>query len=183
MGTLSYIKNFISDHKVASITPTSKFTTEKVCDLIDFSKDIRIIEYGPGDGVITRKLLEELSPGSEIMAIETNKNFVKELRKIKDKRFTIIHASAEDVEKIALKKEWASVDYIVSGIPFSLIKEEVKQKILSQSSKLLTKEGFFLVYQTTNHLKPLMRKHFKEIKSTIEFLNIPPLCIYVARKK
>ncbi len=180
MGTLSYIKNFIRDRQVASITPTSRFTINRVCAHIDFGRDIRIVEFGPADGVFTRVILEKLSPASEIIAIETNRNFADSLGGFNDDRLTVVNKSAEDVRQILDSKNWNKADYIISGIPFSFLNEELKHRILKDSADLLADEGRFLGYQTSSHLKPYLSEHFSSVDTEMEYLNLPPMCIYVA---
>lgn len=51
MDTITYLKNFVRDRNVASITPTSAIGVKKVCSKIDFHKPSVIVEYGPGTGV------------------------------------------------------------------------------------------------------------------------------------
>lgn len=182
MGTLSYIKNFIKDRQVASITPTSRFTIERVCRHIDFDRDIRIIEFGPADGVFTKVILEKLTAGSEIIAIETNSDFARSLRLHGDPRLSVVNRSAEDVREIASMKSWDRVDYIISGIPFSFLKKDVKRKILQDSSQLLGEKGLFLGYQTSSHLRSHLRNHFPKVETEMEYLNIPPMCVYRAGK-
>lgn len=182
MGSISYIKNFLQDRKVASITPTSRFTIDRVCKHIDLSKNIRIIEYGPGDGVFTKVLLKNITDGSQILAVETNKNFAEELSSLEDDRLTVRHDSAEHVDKITGSLKWESVDYIISGIPFSFLEDEVKHVILEKSANLLKNGGRFLGYQTSAHLKPFLSDHFEKVSTEMEYLNIPPMCIYVADK-
>ncbi len=182
MGTLSYIKNFLKDPGVASITPTSRYTVDRICRYIDFEKDLRIIEYGPADGVFTKVLLNKCTRGSSLVAIETNDDFVKVLRKIDDARLRVENCSAENVSEIVTSLGWDTVDYILSGIPFSFLGDEVKNNILKQSAKLLHAEGGFLGYQTSSHLKPFLQNHFPEVATEMEYRNIPPMCIYVAKK-
>ena len=182
MGTLSYIKNFIKDRQVASITPTSRYTIERVCRHMNFEKDLRIIEFGPADGVFTKVILEKLTPESEIIAIETNADFARSLRQHHDKRLTVVNRSAEDVMEIASGRNWDSADYILSGIPFSFLEKGVKHKILQDSADLLGDRGFFLGYQTSSHLKPHLSAYFPNVQTEMEYLNIPPMCIYKAGK-
>ncbi len=181
MGTIGYLKNFIKDPKVASITPTSRFTIEKVSNHMDFSRDIRVLEFGPADGVFTNIILEKMSNGSEIAAIETNNAFVDKLRGIGDKRLSVIHKSVEFIEEITTELKWDHVDYVVSGIPFSFLDEEIKERILSKSANLLSDKGVFLAYQTSKHLQPHLEKHFKAVNTSMEYRNIPPMCIYCAK--
>lgn len=181
MGTVSYIKNFLKDPRVASVTPTSRFTVEKVCKRIDFSNDIRILEYGPGDGVFTRVLLDKMTPKSKIIAIETNSGFVEELESMGSDRLIVKNTSVEQVDEIVKAEKWGEVDYIISGIPFSFLEETKRHDILDKSAHLLKDEGIFLAYQTSAHLKPFLKQHFKSVRTTMEYRNIPPMCIYVAK--
>ncbi|MFO8028627.1 MAG: methyltransferase [Cyclonatronaceae bacterium] len=183
MGTLSYIKNFLKDRQVASITPTSRFTIERICRYIDFSKDLRIVEYGPADGVVTKVLLEKLSPESEVIAIETNRDFVRELEQLADDRLHVFNESAEQVNDIVSSRDWDHVDYIISGIPFSFLTKEMRRKILSDSAGLLAENGYFLGYQTSTHLKPFLTEQFSVVDTEMEYRNIPPMCVYIAGKQ
>lgn len=182
MGTIAYIKNFIKDRQVASITPTSRHTIERICRHINFEKDVRIIEFGPADGVFTKIILEKLTPTSEIIAIETNTDFAASLSQHHDKRLTVVNRSAEDVMEIASSRNWHRADCILSGIPFSFLKKELKHKILQDSAQLLGDKGFFLAYQNSLHLKPHLNAYFPNVQTEIEYLNIPPMCIFKAGK-
>lgn len=182
MSTLSYLKNFIRDPNVASVTPTSRFTINRVCKYIDFESDVKIIEYGPAEGVFTRVLLDKMTPGSQIIAIETNKHFAKTLGDLKDGRLTVVNTTAEEVKGIANNCNWEYADYIISGIPFSFLEKEVRHRILKDSAALLSENGGFLGYQTSSHLKPFLSEHFKNVAIEMEYLNIPPMCIYIAKK-
>ncbi|MEX0686296.1 MAG: rRNA adenine N-6-methyltransferase family protein [Balneolales bacterium] len=177
----NYIKTFIKDKNVASIAPTSERVVRSVCEPIDFTKDLIIVEYGPGNGVFTRYLLKKMTAGSRIIVIETNHDFVAHLRKNKDSRLSVFQDSAENVGDIMKRLGHDKADYIVSGIPFSFLNAYTKDKILLESKKLLTKnQGMFLAYQTSTHLKKPLQKHFDEVWTNFKYLNIPPMCVYKA---
>ncbi|MCA1801281.1 MAG: hypothetical protein LC662_02350 [Rhodothermaceae bacterium] len=180
MSTLTYLKNFIKDRNVASVTPSSMAMVKRVCEKIDFSRDNVIVEYGPGNGVFTRYILDHSTKGSRIISIELNANFVKDLGLIKDDRLHIYHDSAENVGQILNKFGIAEVDYILSGIPFSFIKKKQKDQILGITSSLLRPGGKFLAYQTSNHLKHPLEKHFPLVSMKYEIRNLPPMCLYEA---
>ncbi|WP_066637857.1 class I SAM-dependent methyltransferase [Desulfolucanica intricata] len=187
MSTLTYIKNFIKDKNVASITPTSTFGIKKVNGKIDFSNSKVIIEYGPATGVFTRFLLEHMKSDTKLILIETNYNFVSILRKsFKDTRVKIFNDSAENVNKILKDCGESGADCIVSGIPFSFLSRNVKIKILESSYAVLNKGGKLLAYQTffqtDNQLKKYLERYFKTVWYEYELMNIPPLKIYEAIK-
>ena len=72
------IKSSIQDSKVATISPTSKTATKKIINTIDPTKDLNILEYGPGTGALTIPLLKKISPESKILAIERNQNLISD---------------------------------------------------------------------------------------------------------
>ncbi|MEX0927873.1 MAG: methyltransferase domain-containing protein [Balneolales bacterium] len=176
----NYLKTFIKDKNVASVAPTSEGVVKTVCESIDFTKDLVIFEYGPGNGVFTHYLLEKLNANSTVILIETNEEFVTILKKIRDKRVSVFLESAENVGRITSEAGVDKADYIISGIPFSFLKARVKDKILLESRKLLKTDGVFLAYQTSSHLEKPLQKHFKDVTTRFKYLNIPPMCLYKA---
>ena len=182
MSTLAYLKSLIKDKNVASITPSSRYTVRKVTRKIDFTRDITIVEYGPGTGVFAEYLLKKMSPDSRLIMIELNPDFVEILQKIDDPRVSVHRQSAEEAEAIAQNCGALEADYILSGIPFSFLPVQVKDNILTATYRLLREDGYFLAYQTSMHLRKPIEKHFGAVEMSFEIRNIPPMCIYEARK-
>lgn len=182
MSTLTYLKSFLKDKHVASVTPSSKFCVKKVCNPIHFDRAITIVEYGPGTGVYTRYLLDQMNADSHLIAIETNEAFVRELRSIADDRLVVEQASVEKVLELVPDQKVGSVDYIISGIPFSFLDDETETKLLNDSKKLLKDGGQFLAYQTSGHLKESLDKVFGNVSTQWEIRNIPPMTVYQAVK-
>ncbi|HKI46456.1 MAG TPA: methyltransferase [Balneolales bacterium] len=183
MSTLSYIKNFLTDKNVASITPSSTACVKHVCKKIDFNKKFVIFEYGPGTGVFSRYLLDHMTKDSRLILIELNNNFVEKLREeFIDERVRIFDDSAEEVGTIAENLGIENADYVLSGIPFSFLEDDQKLNILQQTYDLLRAGGKFLAYQTSGHLKVPIRKIFGQVHTELELLNIPPMLVYEAVK-
>ena len=183
MTTISYLKNFIRDRNVASVTPSSMALVKRVCTKIDFNKDNIIVEYGPGNGVFTRYILENSTAETQIISIELNANFAKALEKIQDARLHILHDSAENVGDILNAFKIKEVDYFLSGIPFSFIKKKQKDALLHTTFSLLKPDGKFLAYQTSSHLKGHLQNHFPQVSMKFEIRNLPPMCLYEACKQ
>lgn len=180
--TLTYIKNFIRDKQVASITPSSRFCVKRVCKHVDLSEKRFIIEYGPGTGVYTNYLLSHMNENSILYAFEVNNEFVKKLKLLDDPKLEIHHAGAEKLpEKLGAHIK-GKVDYIISGIPFSFLSSGQRNKILMQSYEYLKPGGLFLAYQTSTHLKDSLETYFDSLETEFELLNLPPMVVYVAAK-
>jgi phospholipid N-methyltransferase len=75
---------------------------------------------------------------------------------------------------------------VISGIPFSFLSDNMKDRILRNSFTALRPGGKFLAYQTfyqsNNHLKTYLDRIFPFVRVEYEMLNLPPLRIYEARK-
>lgn len=187
MSTLSYVKNFVSDKYIASVTPTSGFGVRRVCGKIDFRRCGVVVEFGPGTGVFTRHLLANMTPESRIVLIERNPNFCKVLRSnFRDSRAVIVNDCASNVLKILDSLGKPGADYVLSGIPFSFLPLAMRDKILRNSHRALRDGGKFLAYQTfyqgNNHLKIHLDKLFRWVGVEYEMLNLPPLRVYEASK-
>jgi len=180
MNRLEYFLHFLRDKHIASITPTSSFGIKRVCNKIDFDKRNVIVEYGPGTGAFTKFLLRQMGPDSKLILIETNKHFVSVLKKIEDPRVYVFNDSAENIKAILKECNEDAADYIISGIPFSLLDEEVKTQIMKNTRDVLSEDGTFLVYQCLSHVKKYLNQHFTYVNFEIEIRNIPPLFIYEA---
>lgn len=186
--TFSYVKNFLRDKDVASITPTSTFGVKRVCSKINFDRTRLIVEYGPGTGVFTQYLLKHMKTDSRLIVIERNKDFNSILRRtIHDPRIVIVNDSAENVIETLKTYKESQADYILSGIPFFWLSNDLKAKILYNTRSALKEGGKFLVYQTCfqtdNHLKVHLEKFFPIVRTKYEIRNIPPLRIYEAVKQ
>ena len=187
MDTFVYMLTFLRDKNVASITPTSSVGVKRVCSNIDFTRNSLIVEYGPGTGVFSKYLLDKMGDSSRLILIERNKIFKSILKeKLNDPRVIIVQESAENVLDTLRACKESEADYIISGIPFSFLDQDLKHRILYNTHRALKPGGKFLVYQTcfqtNNHLKVHLQKYFPHVNSKYELVNIPPLRIYEATK-
>jgi phosphatidylethanolamine/phosphatidyl-N-methylethanolamine N-methyltransferase len=178
--SITYIKNLIKDPRVASVSPTSLHSIEKMLKGVDFDKIDILVEYGPGDGVITRELLKRLKPDATLFAIEINEPFANDLAKSKDERLIVIHGSAEDVHEVLSARGINEADMVLSGIPFSLIRYRTRIKIISATRTILKPTGTLLVYQASIQLNGLLKKFFNKVDIQYAWKNIPPLVIFRA---
>ncbi len=183
MSKIDFLKTFIKDKDVASVTPTSQHCVKKVCTNIDFSKDIVLVEYGPGDGVFSRYLLDKMTPGSKLILVELNEDFYTHLREtIVDPRVEIFNIRAGDVQTVLEPSLIGNVDYVLSGIPFSFLNKERKKVVLEATKSILKEGGLFLAYQTSGHLKKPVMEVFGNFETDFIPLNLPPYFVYKVYK-
>lgn len=185
MGTLTYIKSFLKDRDVASVTPTSRFCISRICKRIDFTEDRVIVEYGAGSGVFAEHLLPKLTSGSRLILFETNTDLFKKLKELNDSRLQLHNESVEFVDRVIGPELAGKIDCIISGIPFSFFSKKDTWRILEKSRSILKEGGSFLAYQASDHLKKPLEKVFGNVDTSFEVRNIPPMviCHSVKQKK
>lgn len=180
MKILKFILQYILNPRdVGAIIPSSQKLSYKMVENINFNKAKCIVEYGPGTGVFTDKLIEKRNKNTVILIFENNNEFYNLLKhKFKEeKNLFIINDSAENVEEHLKIHDIADVDYVISGLPFASLPKKVSCSILNKTNKILRKEGKFITFQYTLLKKDFINEYFKKVDVKREFINIPPAYI------
>lgn len=181
---LKFLKIALSDHQIGAMTRSSKYVVNAVVRNFGNQSLRRVIEYGPGDGVMTKEILNRMPKDGELIAIETNPKFLKVLRDIKDPRLKIIKGTAQEVSKELERQNRASVDLAISSIPFSILKPVDREGIISNTFSMLKNSGKFIVFQYSPLMLSLLKKYFgtNTVNTQFELRNIPPMFIMSAEK-
>ncbi len=175
--SIQYIRNFIKDPLVASVSPTSGHATRELMKGMDLSTSSLVVEYGPGNGVITKELLRKMPEHARLLAVEINEDFYRELKRLEDPRLILVKGSAEDIVGIMRKLDLPKADVVVSGIPFSMLKPPIRRSIVEGTQEVLQHGGSFHVYQASKQMRRLLREYFQEVEITFVWKNLPPLFI------
>lgn len=181
MNAINFIKIAFGDYKVGAITVSSKYVVNRVVRAIPLGAK-NIIEYGAGNGVITREILKRLPPDGKLIAIESNKKFLPALTKIADKRLFVINKDVAEFLKESKSGMRHNIDAIISGIPFTLFQPAMRNLIVEKTYNILSDEGAFVVYQYSPLMSSTLKKNFKKVKINFEFRNLPPYFIMTAKK-
>lgn len=178
---LFMFREFLRDHRIASVKTTSPYLVRRICSRLNLAGRRVVVEFGPGPGCITRVLLDHLSADSMLILIETNPEFVKRLRRVRDPRLHVVSGSAVDVKSILRNIGVPQVDAVVSGIPFSYFDEAPKMKLLNETRSVLADDGVFLAYQSSARLEKDLKRVFPRVRVERQLFHIPPLAILEAR--
>ena len=160
--------------------PSSKALVERVAGKIDFDRARVIAEYGPGEGVHSREIARRMRPDCQLLLFELDPAFSRDLRRqfSNDPRVHVINDNAAHLPLELRRRGIGWCDYIISGIPFSILKLDKKRALLQQTHDALAPGGRFIIYQVTNELKQ-HAKIFEHAKSEYFLQNIPPMFITV----
>lgn len=181
-SSFSYLSAFLLDKGVAAIHPSSKFLVDRVLKAMDLGEAGTVVEFGPAEGVMTRRILHSMPEDGTLLSIELNANFVKAVRRIRDPRLRVVQGDVQDVEKHMEKLSIGKADVVVSGIPFSFFDLEGRHRLLDKIHSVLKPDGRFVAYQVTTHLIPILKEHFKHVSSHLELRNLPPHFVFIAKK-
>jgi len=178
METKLLLKRIVNGRKAGVTVSTSDNVVKKIIAKINFDKAGIIVEYGSGNGMITKMLLKNMKPNSILFVFETNKSFIDELLQINDKRLIIINGNAEHAN-IILKNRYKieSVDYVVSITPFMFLERRKRKRIIYKIYSLLNKKGRFISYQYSWLIFNLMSRKFQKVNWKLTLLNLVPVVI------
>jgi phospholipid N-methyltransferase len=175
-----FAQNFFKHPRMlGSLIPSSRFLVDQILKQIDFMEARTIVEYGPGVGTITGEILKRMHREARVIALETNPDFVDYLRShYPQKRLAVEARSAADVQEVLNERRSAGADYIISGIPFSTLPPDVRDTILKSTHDALKPGGKFLVYQFSGKVLPHLERHFGNVQTEFELLNVLPARLF-----
>jgi phospholipid N-methyltransferase len=179
-----FIRGFLKHPvMVGSVMPSSGKLIRRMLDPVDWAATKVFVEYGPGVGTFCGPILERMAPDAQLIAIDTNPDFVGYLRDhYRDSRFSAVNGSAADVGSIVADHGHASADFVLSGLPFSTLPDGVGATIARETHAVLRPGGAFLVYQFSPKVRDFLSPHFADIDHGMEWWNVPPAQLYWAWK-
>ena len=179
---------------VGAVAPSSRYLTRAMVDPLPLRRAQVVVELGCGTGAVTRALLNDMPRKSVLLAFEINPRFSQYLRKqIHDPRLVVITASAANVREEVQRRGFQQVDAVASSLALTLMSDELKHDILSESGGVLSRSGVFTQYLYLHGIqwqggKPglfagarMLRKHFRDVNQTIVWPNLPPAFVYACR--
>ena len=168
--------------QVASIIPSSKALIRRVSAKFDFSEPRIIAEFGPGEGCHTREIVRRMHPESRLLLFELDPELATHLQRQfrDDPRVEVLHADAQKLPEALAERGIPYCDYVLSGIPFSILEKNKKRTLLTKVYDSLAPEphAAFIIYQVTNELRDRGHcDHFIRAESEYCLQNIPPMFV------
>lgn len=173
--SIKFIKTFKTS---GTITPSSNTLINSLLSPINFDAPQCLVELGPGNGCITRAILDRMNSESVLICLEVNSDFASQLSDHNDPRLRVYNACASSMKDILDELGIESVDHVVSSLPLALINDAMVKNILTSVNENLRHGGRFLQYQYTlknySDVKPI----FRDVKLKFTLRNMPPAFVY-----
>jgi len=103
-----------------------------------------------------REIINRMHPESRLILFELDPELAQHLQEQfrADSRITVLNADAANLCEELGKRGHTHCDYIVSGIPFSILDPEKKRDLLRRTFDSLAPQDHsaFIIYQVTNEL-------------------------------
>jgi phosphatidylethanolamine/phosphatidyl-N-methylethanolamine N-methyltransferase len=165
---------------VGAIVPSSAYLAR---DMVrDIAPASRVVELGPGTGVITRAVVRRTGLGGRVLAVDTNRKFVERIQRTWPE-VDCVCASAETLPELVAARGWDGVDHIVSGLPFASLPGAVTLLILDAVRDVLRVGGTFTTFQyvplyrlppAVAFRRELSARLGSEPRSRLVVRNVPP---------
>jgi phospholipid N-methyltransferase len=192
--TLLFFKEFFQNGQaVGGIRPSSKKLAIEMASLINFNGPKRILEIGPGTGIITEEIIKRLGKDDSLTLVEINPQFARLLNE--KKKEWIQKEDAPSIEILNMDfliyKSDKQFDVVIAGVPFNNFPLEVLKGFIKKI-KSLSKNFTYFEYMAARKIKGLFED--KEISEFFKkevhpftqkdkkiLLNVPPAKIRFIR--
>jgi phosphatidylethanolamine/phosphatidyl-N-methylethanolamine N-methyltransferase len=169
-----------------SVIPSSSYLARTMIRQAALRNADTVLEFGPGTGVFTPYILEQLGTGSKFAAIEVNPRLAAVFRAAHP-GVRLFEDSVENVRAICDSMRIEQVDCVISGLPWAFFSESMQIRILGEMIRVLRPGGKFVTFGYVHSLRlpgaryfaGLLRTHFRKVsKSSIVWRNVPPAFVY-----
>lgn len=182
MERLLFIKRFFRlPSTIGSITPSTKYLANKMVEGMDWNEAQTIVELGAGTGVITDAIVKSMLPNTKLIIFEKDPFFRQLL--LTKYPYAKVFEEAEKLQSTLQNQNIKKADLIFSGLPFTVLKEKERKKILSNVYESLNYGGKFIAYQYSLKLRREFISYFSDYKIKFVPINIPPAFIFICQKK
>lgn len=171
-----------------SIAPSSRFLARNIKHLLNHHLDLRnsgpvkILEIGPGSGVLTKQIIRSIRPEDEFDIVEINEQFF-ELIDHRYRHLPNVHTHHLDFLEFDNPYHY---DYIFSSIPYESLPSHISKMMWEKKLKCC-KNGSFITYYKYVNFNHFRCKYEKDLVSQyclnekLIIRNLPPAKLFTLK--
>ncbi len=188
---LGFIRQFArAPIRTGAVAPSSSRLAQAMTDAARLDEAGTVLELGPGTGIVTEKILEELPNGARFLALEINPEFAAATRR----RCPAARVEVDDAANARQHLEAMGVEHcdaVLSGLPWAAFSATRQDELLHAIHDVLRPGGRFvtfaylqgLVLPPARRFERSLRRNFGTVRTTpIIWRNLPPAFAYVASR-
>ena len=169
-----------------AVAPSShRLGQEMICGL-PLDRAAVVVEYGPGTGSFTGRILQEIGKDTRFFAIESDSAMTCRLTS-NYPDIEVVNESVECLPDIIRSIGSPSVDCIVSGLPWASFDCDLQDRLMDVTLAALKDGGRFhtftylqgLAFKSGRRFRDQLKHRFtKVILSPVVWYNFPPALVY-----
>lgn len=178
-----FLKEFITKpFVIGAVAPSSKGLARKMVEGVNFAGTGAVVEFGPGTGAFTDKILRRMSPSCRYFAIELNPTMA-ELWRARHPGRTLHLDSVKHVDRLCAREGIKQVDVIFSGLPWASFDDQLQEETLEASLRVLRPGGQLITFgYRVGTMLPKGRRFYRRLptyfskveRSDYVWRNLPP---------
>ena len=175
--TLLFFRQLISrPQQISAMAPSSRFLAKAMA--APLKPGSRVVEFGPGTGVLTRAALAAGIKPQDLTLFEYNPDFVDHLRNAFP-GVTVLNEGAQTAPAHVAP----GVDAVISGVPLLSMPLDIRDSIVRAAFEILGPTGIYI--QFTYGPRPavsdaqIAKLGLKVEQTAYVFLNLPPARVHV----
>lgn len=195
MSLSVFASQALSDFQAtAAIAPSSKFLARAMVEPLPTADAEVVVEFGPGTGVMTRRLLDASPRDAKLLAFEVNPKFIDFLRKqMHDPRLEVLSKGAEEAGDELRKRGCRRVDAVLSSLGLTLMDEAIVARMFRELRPMLHDNTVFTQFQYVHRVRiedrrwiyydvrHILRRYFRSVERRMIVRNLPPAFVYECR--
>jgi phospholipid N-methyltransferase len=176
-----FVKEVVNSIKhIGAIAPSSKYLANNIIKHMKFGDNQIILEFGCGNGAITKQILKQLPSTSRLISLEINDPFMKHCQ---DKfkvynNFEVYNHSAIEFDLLLQELGIEKVDYLISSLPLAILPKADLDILFKKIPKYLINDGSFVQYQYSLNKYKYLKSVFDQVKLGFTPMNLPPAFVY-----
>jgi phosphatidylethanolamine/phosphatidyl-N-methylethanolamine N-methyltransferase len=174
--TLLFFRQLLSRPKqISAVAPSSRFLARAMA--AGLKPGQRVVEFGPGTGVLTRAILAAGVRPADLTLFEFNPDFVAHLR-LAFPGVTVLNEGAQTAPAHVAP----GVDAVISGLPLLSMPLEIRESIVKAAFDVLAPDGAYV--QFTYGPRPAVsdaqidRLGLKVVQTAHILFNLPPARVH-----
>ncbi len=182
----------------AAIVPSSRYLVRHMLEPLPLRQARMVVEFGPGTGVMTEALLQEMPADAQLLAFEINPRFTEYLReRITDPRLILINGCAETIGEVLTQYGLPKVDAVVSSLGLAIMPNKVRQDIFRNLMSYLHEQTVLTQFQYLHGMlvheveveqlqrysaARFLRGYFGSVTQKLVWRNLPPAVVFTCRR-
>ena len=183
----SFFRAFLRNKsQVGALTPSGDQLADARVEWIDWDSIGSVVEFGPGTGVFTEKIMTKLQPGTKFFAVEQDEHLAK-LTRERCPEATVYTDCVSNIAALCEKEGIEKVDAVISGLPWAVFTHALQKELLEEMKSVLKPGGKFVTFAylqgmllpAAQRFRRLLKYEFADVhQSRIVWQNVPPAFVY-----